>query len=143
MDEYADIYYVDTRNAPDIRVENRTGGHGQTVRHPMQPSRTVYMPRQQYGQPGFPQSSYQQPFIYNQPQSPFGTFFGKLTSGQVIDMVAQLFAMLQPLPGAPVATADSSTDIGNSILYQSALATYAKRDEQIRTLGGLVAKLIG
>ena len=143
MDEYADIYYVDTRNAPDIRVENRMGGHGQTVRHqPMSPARTVYMNRPG-GQPSYGQP-YPQPFIYNvPPSSPFGTFFGKLTSGQVIDMVAQLFAMLQPLPGAPVATADSSTDIGNSILYQSALATYAKRDEQIRTLGGLVAKLIG
>jgi len=140
MDDYADIYYVDTRNAPDIRVESRS--HGPTARQPMTPARTVYMQRPQYGQPGYGQS-YPQPFIYNAPSSPFGTFFGKLTSGQVIDMVAQLFAMLQPLPGAPVATADAPTDIGNSILYQSALASYAKRDEQIRTLGGLVAKLIG
>jgi hypothetical protein len=71
------------------------------------------------------------------------TFLGKLTSGQVVEMVAQLFAALQPLPGAPVATKDASTDIGNSILYQSALASHAKRDEQLRTLGTLVARLVG
>jgi hypothetical protein len=29
------------------------------------------------------------------------------------------------------------------ITYQSALAQYAKRDEQIRTLGNLVTKLLG
>jgi hypothetical protein len=81
--------------------------------------------------------------VYAPPPSPFGSLFGSLTTGQVIDMFAQLFAMLQPLPAAPTATADSATDIGNSILYQQALAAYAKRDEQVRTLGSIVSKLVG
>ena len=71
------------------------------------------------------------------------SLFGKLTTGQVIEMVAQIFAALQGLPGAPVATKDTSTDVGNLILYQNALAQHAKRDEQVRTLGGLIAKLVG
>jgi hypothetical protein len=86
------------------------------------------------------------PVIYQVPpaqQSVAATFFGKLTSGQVVDMVAQLFAAIQPLPAAPNATRDANTDAGNLILYQSALAQHAKRDEQVRTLGGLVAKLVG
>ena len=57
--------------------------------------------------------------------------------------MAQIFAALMPLPGAPVATDSAATDVGNLILYQSALASYAKRDEQVRTLGNLVTKLIG
>jgi hypothetical protein len=66
-----------------------------------------------------------------------------MNAGQLIDLVAQIFAALMPLPTAPVGTADASTDVGNLILYQSALAQYAKRDEQVRTLGNLVTKLVG
>jgi hypothetical protein len=40
-------------------------------------------------------------------------------------------------------TNDADTDSGNTILYQSALAQYAKRDEQVRTLGNLIVKLVG
>jgi hypothetical protein len=48
-----------------------------------------------------------------------------------------------PLPGAPSVTGDADTDSGNTILYQSALAQYAKRDEQVRTVGNLIVKLVG
>ena len=136
MDDYADIYYVDTRNA-----DHRTGSQPGNWR-PAQPTRTVYVPPSRqpaaYAQPA--------PMIYAAPypqQSLAASFFGKLTTGQVVDMVAQLFAALQPLPGAPVATRDTATDVGNLILFQGALASHAKRDEQIRTLGGLVGKVVG
>ena len=76
-------------------------------------------------------------------QPALATFFGKLTTGQVIELVAGLFAMLQPLPAAPVATRDAVTDLNNLILYQGAIAQHAKRDEQVRTLGGLVGKVLG
>ncbi len=140
-DDYADIYYVDTRNATR---DHRTQGSGNTRPgwHAAPPSRTVYVPPNRqpvaYAQPA--------PVIYQQPfpqQSVAASFFGKLTTGQVVDMVAQLFAALQPLPGAPVATRDTATDVGNLILFQGALAQHAKRDEQIRTLGGLVGKVVG
>jgi hypothetical protein len=68
---------------------------------------------------------------------------GRMNTGQVIDMVAQIFGALMPLPAAPVGTGDPSTDVPNLILYQGSLAQYAKRDEQVRTLGNLVAKLVG
>jgi hypothetical protein len=71
------------------------------------------------------------------------SMFGRMTTGQVIDMVAQIFAALMPLPAAPVVTSIADTDSGNNILFQTALAQYAKRDEQIRTLGNLVVKLVG
>ena len=44
---------------------------------------------------------------------------------------------------APIATKETSTDVGNLILFQGALAQHAKRDEQVRTLGSLVARLVG
>ena len=68
---------------------------------------------------------------------------GRMSTGQVIDMVAQIFVALMPLPAAPVPTSDPTTDVPNMILYQSSLAQYAKRDEQVRVLGSLIVKLVG
>lgn len=145
MDDYADIYYVDTRNA-DNRDHRRPGAPAPsgpwrpaTVVAP--PSRTVYVP------PTAQVPLAQAPIVYAQPlpqqQSPFGTLFGKLTAGQAIEIVTQLFAALQPLPAAPVPTRNSDTDSGNLILFQDALAKHAKRDEQVRMVGSLVARLMG
>jgi hypothetical protein len=138
MDEIADIYYVDTRNATHDHRHGGGGGGGSRpawVQAP--PSRTVYVPHRPMG-PAPAQ------VIYAQPTQPtLGTFFGKLTTGQVIELVAGLFAMLQPLPAAPVATRDAATDLSNLILYQGAVAQHAKRDEQVRTLGNLVGKVLG
>ena len=69
--------------------------------------------------------------------------FGNLTAGELVEVGAQILATLQPLPAAPVATGATETDVGNLALYQAALATHAKRDEQLRTLGSLVGKLLG
>ncbi len=131
MDE--DIYIVDTRNA-----DHRTPQHGTSVR----PGGRVItaQPARVYGPPGYAQPQ----IIYGAPQSALASnLFGRMTGGQLVDLVAQIFAALMPLPAAPVATADSATDVGNLILYQGALASYAKRDEQVRTLGNLVTKLLG
>jgi hypothetical protein len=140
MDETADIYYVDTRNATH---DHRTGGGSRPAWNPAPPSRTVYVPPGGGYRPMAPAAPAQ--VIYAQPaqQPALATFFGKLTTGQVIELVAGLFAMLQPLPAAPVSTRDAATDIGNLILYQGAIAQHAKRDEQVRTLGGLVGKVLG
>lgn len=144
-EEYADIYYVDTRNATrDHRPGARPSPWSNLPRRPMAPSRTVYVPPPQapaaavYGQP--------QQLLYTAPPAMYPTaasLLGKLTTGQIVDMVAQIFAALQSLPGAPVATRDVNTDVANLIMYQGALAQHAKRDEQVRTLGGLVARLVG
>jgi len=149
MDDYADIYYVDTRNA--VR-DHRPQGGGQGRPGSSGP-RVVYAPPQ--GQPIAhvvppyvqPQPLPQQVIYTQQPQmfqpSAFGSLFGKLTPGQLLEMVAQLFAALQPLPAAPTPTRSPDTDPANLILFQDALAKHAKRDEQVRTVGSLVARLIG
>lgn len=156
-EDYADIYYVDSRNAVVDHRTGRTGGGGSwfrprppvsTVRPArVPPTRTVYVPPQpaaypqSFAQPVYPTA---QPELLYGPQ-PFGAaaLFGRLTTGQIVEMIAQGFAAMQSLPGAPVATRDLETDIANMVLYQGALASHAKRDEQWRTLGGLIAKLVG
>ena len=132
--EDSDIYIVDTRNA-DHRHPGSTPWRPGAPR----PVQTVYaQPSRVYSQ-NQPQVIYAQP-----PQTALASnIFGKVTPGQLVDLVAQIFAALMPLPGAPVATDSAATDVGNLILYQSALASYAKRDEQVRTLGNLVTKLVG
>jgi hypothetical protein len=152
-DNEADIYYVDQRNAPGIwsmmggrdpRTAVRPGGGRVYVQSTAQrpgyvtPSPMAYQPQA----PGYVSNPI---YVQGPPAAGlgFGGLFGRLTTGQVIDMVAQVFAVLQPLPAAPVAQGDASTDVGNSIKYQEALADYAKRDEQVRTIGNLIGKLIG
>lgn len=134
MDDYAELQFVE-RNA-DHRTQVQRGPGGRTF---------VAHPSSRYAPPHYSQ---QPQVIYAQaPGLGIGLggsgVFGKMTTGQVIDMVAQIFAALMPLPGAPVATADATTDVGNLITYQTSLAQYAKRDEQVRTLGNLVTKLVG
>lgn len=149
-EDYADIYYVDSRNAV---VRDHTGGRRPATPFrarpvAMPPTRTVYVPPAppMYGAPGQVYGTPAAPVVYSQPMPAMGTaamLLGKLTAGQIVEMVAQVFAALQSLPGSPVATRDLETDVANLILYQSALASHAKRDEQVRTLGGLVARLVG
>ena len=67
---------------------------------------------------------------------------GNLTAAEAIEVGAQILAALQPLPVAPVATGKVETDVENLTLYQNALAVHAKRDEQLRTIGSLVGKLM-
>ena len=74
-----------------------------------------------------------------QPTKPF---LGGLSMGELIEMAAQIFAAIQPLPGAPTAQGACDVDVENLVLYQTALAAHAKRDEQLRTLGNLVGRFL-
>ncbi|HTR55773.1 MAG TPA: hypothetical protein VMJ10_34085 [Kofleriaceae bacterium] len=148
-----DIYYVDERNAV-ISTTRQPGQPGQRVIFGT-PRPTGVGPRAisqmgPYGQPSpfGPQGPWGVPPGYWNQRSPYGSPYGasvldRLSAGKIVDMAAQVFAALMSLPDAPVATADPATDVPNLITYQSSLASYAKRDEQIRTLGSLVAKLVG
>ena len=152
MTDYADVYFVDGRNAV---IDHRTGATvapGRVIVGGPAGSHNIRVSAPQpYGQaqmyygpqgPGYfgPQGPWNAP---PWAQGPGSSLLGRISTGQLIEMVAQIFVSLMPLPAAPVATSDANTDVGNLILYQGSLASYAKRDEQVRTLGSLVSKLVG
>src|SRR4029077_49639 len=124
MNDY-DIYYVDGRNADHRTVQHAPPGRvvvaGQQPGH----VRTVIQATQPYGQSPYgqvPMCGPQGPGYFG-PQGPLGSsVLGRISTGQLIDMVAQIFVALMPLPAAPVATNDTSTDVNNLTLYQSSLA---------------------
>jgi hypothetical protein len=65
-----------------------------------------------------------------------------MTTGELIDTGIQLLAAIQPLPAAPTAQGEAGTDVENLMTYQGALAQHAKRDEQLRTLGNLLVRIL-
>lgn len=163
MDEYADIYYLDgARNAVRrVRapVTSRPvfappPGAAPAPAAPAPTAAPVFYGNQQPlpgygpqamgfwgGTPVYAPAPY--PQVLPQPAAIVQSMLGRLTLGDVIQLAAQGFAALKSLPEAPDATGSSETDVGNLTLYQKALAEHAKRDEQLRTLGNLVAKLVG
>jgi len=59
-----------------------------------------------------------------------------MPTGLLAEVAAQAFVAFQPLPQPPPpATDDMRGNLTNLIVYQTALAQYTKRNEQIRTLG--------
>ena len=78
---------------------------------------------------------------YYGPQDSFASRFG-MTTGELIDTGIQLFAAISPLPAAPVAQGEAGIDVENLMTYQGALWHHAKRDEQLRTLGGLLVRIL-
>jgi len=82
-----------------------------------------------------------QPQVIVAQQPSFAARFG-MTTGELIDTGIQLLAAITPLPAAPVAQGEAATDVENLVTYQTALATHAKRDEQLRTLGNLLVRIL-
>ena len=132
-----DVMYVDDgRNA-----DHRTQGGGQPWgRPPSTGQRTVVVPagtrptvitsRPAYGPPA-----------YGYQPAPFAARFG-MSTGELIDTAIQILAAIQPLPVAPTAAGEAGIDVENLVTYQGALATHAKRDEQLRTLGTLLVRIL-
>jgi hypothetical protein len=141
-----DVIYIgdDERNA-DFRTQagNRPGwGVGRPR------PRTVVVPpgsrRPMVIQSGgsAPAVGYAQPqVIYAQQPASFASRFG-LTTGELLDTGIQILAAIQSLPVAPVAQGEAAVDVENLVTYQTALATHAKRDEQLRTLGNLLVRIL-
>jgi len=155
MTDYNVIYIdEDGRNASPrpLAQDNRVRTMGSPARTGLvvppstRPTVIQSAPRQVYGAPSYGAPGYGAPssmMYYHPPaQGAASTVLGNLTAAELIDMVAQGLAALQPLPGAPAAQGDVETDVENLVLYQSALATHAKRDEQLRTIGAIVSKLV-
>ena len=88
-----------------------------------------------------PQYAPQYAPAYYGPQDSFASRFG-MTTGELIDTGIQLFAAISPLPAAPVAQGEAGIDVENLMTYQGALWHHAKRDEQLRTLGGLLVRIL-
>ena len=146
-----DVIYIgdDERNA-DRRTHvagNRPGWgrpRPRTVVVPAGASRPMVIqsggsaPGYGYAQP--PVGYAQPPVIYAQ-QPSFASRFG-MTTGELIDTGIQILAAITPLPAAPVAQGDPGVDVENLVTYQTALATHAKRDEQLRTLGNLLVRIL-
>ena len=140
--EYNVIYLDDERNAGrPVIVDNR----GVPVRAPagFWP-RIGIGPRMAYPQAmpaGYAQMPAQPTVIYHQAPAKASVLAG-MTVAELVDMGAQLLAAIQPLPAAPTAAGELETDVENMVIYQTALATHAKRDEQLRTLGSLLGRLL-
>jgi hypothetical protein len=100
---------------------------------------TVITSRLAYGPPAYGVPPYGAPY-WGQP-APFAARFG-MTTGELIDTAIQILAAIQPLPAAPTGQGDAGTDLENLVTYQGALATHAKRDEQLRTLGNLLVRIL-
>ena len=151
--DYDVIYVDDGRNASsrDHRTQRPSSGGTPWRPLPAGPSgtRTVVVPpgarptvitgtAQGYYQPAMYQPVY--PPAYG-PGSSFASRFG-MTTGELIDTGIQLLAAIQPLPAAPTAQGEAGTDIENLMIYNGALAQHAKRDEQLRTLGNLLVRIL-
>ena len=139
MDEYADIIFVDEddlRNAPrDHRSQD-----SRPVRSPFRRPMRAVIHRPPTGGALRPRPAVvvAQPVEAEEDKK----LLAGLTTGQLVELAAQLLAAIQPLPAAPVAQGRADTDVQNLITYQNALAIHAKRDEQLRTIGALVGKLV-
>lgn len=84
------------------------------------------------------------------PMSNLSTILGGFGDvGSLANILAQVFAALLPLPVAPPPQDGGDTDqatnaavnSSNMIRYQSALALFARRDQQILTLGSVLKEL--
>jgi hypothetical protein len=146
MDEYEVIYLDDDeRNA--VKDHRRTTGGsrrrpgGRSVVVPASNRPTVI--RHHGGGAGggeYYAERRPQPQVVVQPAARSG--LAGFSTGELIELAAQLLAAIQPLPGAPSAQGHMETDVENLVVYQTALATHAKRDEQLRTLGGMISRLL-
>lgn len=148
MDEYAEIYFLDDEY-DDFR--NASRDHRSTNRR-LVPARVGTMPRMgQAGGVTRPTTRVMMPVNSGRTVVTGRTMIaeekpsvlGNLTSAELVALGAKVLAAIQPLPMAPVATGKVEDDAANLITYQGALALHAKRDEQLRTVGDLLAKVLG
>lgn len=147
MDEY-DVIYLDEdeRNAVN---DHRKGGSRVTVgtRRPggssvvVPPSRRPTVIHTGSSSSAAGRVVARRPVVVQEGGSFRGGLAG-LSTGEIVELAAQILAAIQPLPGAPTATRDLETDVENLVTYQGALATHAKRDEQLRTLGSLLGRIL-
>ena len=147
MDDFETIYLDDDeeRNAPwpdrfRPGVRPRTQPGRRTIVVPPSRRPTVIHGA---GGGGAASAGYQRPqtVVVRGPAAKESRFAG-LSTGELIELGAKLLAAIQPLPSAPTAQGQMGIDVENLAIYQTALANHAKRDEQLRTLGELLGKIL-
>ena len=103
-----------------------------------------------WAQPGWAQRGWGTPAYVYPPTTNLGSILGGFGDlGSLASIAAQIFAAFLPLPAAPTPqdnSEDSATDAAvnssNLIRYQNALAQFAKRDQQILTIGSVLKELL-
>jgi hypothetical protein len=135
MDDEYEVIFIDDeeRNAARDHRTTSSGRRPGGRRIVVPAGRRVVRPRVTSDRP-------QAQVVVHQPASAGG--IAGLTTGELVELASQLFAAIQPLPGAPTAQGHVEVDVENLVAYQTALATHAKRDEQLRTLGNLLGRLL-
>jgi len=148
MDEFDVIYLDDDERNRAVAVDNRRPGFGGMRPRPRPGGSSVVVPPSRrptviHSGGGAASAGYNRPqtVVYREPAAPASRWAG-LATGELIELGAKLLAAIQPLPAAPTAQGDVETDVENLGIYQSALALHAKRDEQLRTLGELLGKIL-
>jgi hypothetical protein len=132
MDEYTEVYFVDDeRNA-----------RGDRDHRSQQPQQTRMVPVGQRRPRGPVVIARPAPVVQTVQPEPKGSLLG-LSAGQLVELASMVLAAIMPLPAAPIVVGVATTDMTNQLAYTSALALHAKRDEQLRTIGTLVGKLVG
>ena len=144
--DYDIVFVDDERNA--VRVNDHRANRPSTGGQRRPGMRTVVVPpgaRPTVITGGSSSAGYYRPTYVPHAQPYMGdsiaSRFG-MTTGELIDIGIQALAAIQSLPAAPVAQGETSVDVENLIAYQGALWQHAKRDEQLRTLGGLLARIL-
>lgn len=169
--DFDDVYYIDSRNAPAVvdhrtRVPATRTTVVSTPRIPAvapAPSTVPYQyPYPQsayYGNPAVPQGYGFARYPLNPqyvfpsqiaPSSNLASILGGFGDiGVLSSLVAQAVAAFLPLPNAPTPQDNNDSDpssnaainSSNLIRYQSALAQFARRDQQILALGSVLKEL--
>jgi hypothetical protein len=168
--DYENVFYVDGRNATAVIdhrgpvvdhrlapvVEHRLAPTGTRV-----PRTVVAAPTTapyQYPPMGyFPQTSFSgypvyPPYVMPPPTSNLASILGGFGDiGSLVNIAAQAIAAFLPLPQAPTpqdvnddtsAAVHAAVNSSNLIRYQNALALFARRDQQILTLGSVLKELL-
>ncbi|MGE0397220.1 MAG: hypothetical protein AB7T06_10910 [Kofleriaceae bacterium] len=148
--DYDLVFVDDERNAVNDHRTQRPGARPwrPLPTRPSSGSRTVVVP--QGSRPtvitgtasGYYQPPFQPAYYPGAPIAPsIASRFG-MSTGELIDTGVQVLAAIMPLPVAPMAQGETQTDVENLMTFQGALATHAKRDEQLRTLGNLLVRIL-
>jgi hypothetical protein len=142
MNQYDVMYIDDGRNSDHRRLTRPTTGRSVVIPPSQRPTVVYSRPTEPTTAYGTPYAvPYGTPPLYYGPGTSFAARFG-MTTGELLDTAIQILAAIRPLPSAPVAQGESGIDVENLVTYQDALATHAKRDEQLRTVGNLLVRIL-